>query len=79
MIGDLEWYKKRDRWDMKFMHVADNIATWSKDPSTKVGAVIVGPENDIRATGYNGFPRECDDDPAIYNNRPRKLLRIELE
>ena len=44
------------------MAVAQLIATWSKDRGRKVGAVIVGPDNEIRSTGYNGIPRGVNDD-----------------
>ena len=44
-------------WDQKFLQLAFNIAEWSKDRSTKVGCVIVGPNNEIRSTGYNGMCR----------------------
>lgn len=44
------------------MKLALHIAAWSKDRSRKVGCVIVGNANEIRATGYNGFPRGVDDD-----------------
>jgi dCMP deaminase len=49
-------------WDQKFMKLAQHIATWSKDRSRKVGAVIIGPDNEIRSTGYNGLPRGVGDD-----------------
>ena len=75
-LGNTDWYASRDRWDMKFLRVADEVASWSKDNSTKVGCVVVVPDNDIRSTGYNGFPRGCDDDRLIYDDRHRKLLRI---
>lgn len=58
------------------MELARLIATWPKDPSTKVAAVIVGTDKTILATGFNGFPRGCDDSPSIYEDRPRKHLRI---
>lgn len=44
-------------WHEYFLLVADVIALRSKDPSVKVGAVVVGPDMEIRSTGYNGFPR----------------------
>lgn len=44
-------------WDNYFIKLAALIATKSKDPSTQVGCVIVGPDNEIRSTGFNGFPR----------------------
>lgn len=46
----------------------------SKDPSTKVGAVIVGPDHEIRATGYNGFPRGIADIVERYSDRSYKYL-----
>lgn len=44
-------------WDTYFVEMAELVSTKSKDPSTKVGAVIVGPGNEIVSTGFNGFPR----------------------
>lgn len=44
-------------WDEYFIRLAMLIAEKSKDPSTKVGCVIVGPDNEIRSTGFNGFAR----------------------
>ena len=49
-------------WDEYFMGVALLASMRSKDPSTQVGACIVGPDNIILSTGYNGFPRGCSDD-----------------
>lgn len=64
---------KPDRkWDRRFLEMAELVATWSKDPSTKVGAVIVDQRNRIIATGFNGFPRGCDDSTV---ERDIKLLR----
>jgi len=44
-------------WDEYYIKLAMLIASKSKDPSTQVGCVIVGPDNEIRSTGFNGFPR----------------------
>lgn len=30
-----------EKWNRRFVELAKNVSTWSKDPSTKVGAVIV--------------------------------------
>lgn len=49
-------------WDDYFMGVALLAAMRSKDPGTQVGACIVGEDNVILSTGYNGFPIGCDDD-----------------
>lgn len=32
------------------------VAERSADPSTQIGAIIVGPDRRIRSTGYNDFP-----------------------
>ena len=61
-----------DKWNKRFMEVAFLIASWSKDPSTKTGAVIVGPDKEIRATGYNGPVRGVDDDVPERFERPTK-------
>jgi len=50
-------------WDARFLLMCDMIASWSEDTSRKVGCVIVGPMNEIRATGYNGLPRGVDSEP----------------
>lgn len=49
-------------WDTRFLDVAGRIATWSKDPRTKVGAIAVR-DRRILATGYNGLPRGVADTP----------------
>jgi dCMP deaminase len=64
-----------NKWDRRFLDLAQQVAGWSKDPSTKVGAVIVRPDRTIASLGYNGFPRGTDDHESIYAARPLKLLR----
>jgi len=54
-----------------FMRLAHNVKVKSKDPSTKVGCVIVGPDNEIRSTGWNGFARGVDEPEERYE-RPTK-------
>ena len=54
---------KNAKWDGRFLELADSIATWSKDPSRGVGAVIVSPMRQVLATGYNGLPRGVEDHP----------------
>ena len=65
-----------EKWDLRMLALAKHIAQWSKDTSTKVGAVIVRPDRTIASVGYNGFPRGCDDDPAVYANRELKYERV---
>ncbi|MCE9619836.1 MAG: dCMP deaminase family protein [Planctomycetes bacterium] len=50
-----------EKWDIRFLRLADQIASWSKDPSRGVGAVIVSPARQIVATGFNGLPRGVED------------------
>lgn len=61
-----------DKWHQRFLDLADNVATWSKDQSRGVGCLIVGPNREIRSTGYNGFPRNIDDDKQHRHERPIK-------
>lgn len=59
-------------WDRRFINLAEHIAGWSKDPSTKVGAVIVDGKRRVISMGYNGFPRGLSDDGRL-NYRDTKL------
>jgi dCMP deaminase len=65
------------KWDERFMSLAKQVGLWSKDRSTKVGAVIINKNRDIIATGYNGFPRGCDDDLDERHERPEKYFWAE--
>lgn len=49
-------------WHEYFMASAFLVAKRSKDPVTRVGAVIVNEDNKIVGTGYNGMPMGCSDD-----------------
>tara|TARA_E500000178_G_scaffold339713_1_gene381557 strand:+ start:2261 stop:2701 length:441 start_codon:yes stop_codon:yes gene_type:complete len=60
-----------NKWDDRFIRLAQEISTWSKDPSKKIGAIIVKDKR-ILATGYNGFPKGIDDAPEKYENRELK-------
>jgi dCMP deaminase len=59
------------------MDMAEFVATKSKDKSSKIGCVIVGPKNDVRSTGYNGFPRGVNDDVEERHERPEKYFWTE--
>lgn len=63
-------------WDWRFMDLASHVAGWSKDPSTKVGAVIVNDKRQVLGMGYNGFPRGVDDYFQRYENREVKLMLV---
>jgi dCMP deaminase len=65
-----------EKWDKRFLALATHIAGWSKDPSTQVGCVVVGPDREIRSTGFNGFPRGIEDSIARLENRELKYPLI---
>ena len=64
------------KWDKRFLDLAKQISTWSKDPSTQVGCVVVGPDREIRSTGFNGLPRGIEDTSERLNNREIKYPMI---
>ncbi len=59
-------------WDTYFINIATTVMLKSKDRSTKVGAIIVGPAKNIISTGFNGFPRGVDDVIGERHERPAK-------
>ena len=63
-------------WDKRFLKLAKHISEWSKDPSTKVGCVVVGPDRELRSTGFNGLPRGIEDNEERLNNREIKYPLI---
>lgn len=59
----------------KYMELAYARARFSKDTSTQVGAIIIGPFGDDRASGYNGAPRGCRaDEDSRGITRPEKYF-----
>lgn len=66
----------QQKWDLRFLELAELVARWSKDPSTKCGAVIVRPDKTVASVGFNGFPKGCDDSPELYGDRDLKLSRV---
>ena len=63
-------------WNKRFLKLAKHISKWSKDPSTKVGCVVVGPDREIRSTGFNGLPRGIEDNDERLNDREIKYPLI---
>jgi len=64
-------------WNEYFIRMAELVAEKSKDPSTKVGVVVVGPDNEILSTGFNGFPRGVYERLPYRWERPLKYLFVE--
>lgn len=67
---------RQRKWDLRYLELANLVASWSKDPSTKVGAVLVRPNNSVAATGFNGFPPGADDSPERYADRDLKYRHV---
>lgn len=63
-------------WGNRYLSLAKEISTWSKDPSRKIGAVAVGEKGQILAQGYNGFPRGILDSADRYNDRSVKYKYV---
>jgi len=66
----------QEKWDRRFLSVAQLVSTWSKDPSTQVGAVVVDRLRQVVGTGFNGFPRGVEDSDERYNDRPTKYAMV---
>lgn len=64
-------------WDARFIELATHVANWSKDPSTKVGCVLVDDLRRVVGMGYNGFPRKVQDTLERYEDRPTKYLMVQ--
>jgi dCMP deaminase len=62
-----------DEWALS---LAVAVSDRSRDPSTKVGAVIIRADKTICSMGYNGFPRQMEDKPEWWNDRPQKYARV---
>lgn len=62
-----------NKWSARFMEMAQLVSSWSKDTTTKVGAVAVGTSRQVLTTGYNGLPRGVQDLPERME-RPAKYL-----
>lgn len=67
---------KPTNWDKRYLRLAKEISTWSKDPSTQVGAVAIGSKRQVLAQGYNGFPRGINDHHTRLDNREEKYKFI---
>ncbi|AMQ66003.1 dCMP deaminase [Stenotrophomonas phage vB_SmaS-DLP_6] len=68
--------EKQKFWDMRFAQLAKLVSLWSKDPSTKVGSVIVRPDKTIASVGFNGFPKGVPDTPEWYEDREIKYKLV---
>ena len=64
------------KWDLRYLNLAERISSWSKDPSTKIGAIAVGSKGQVLSQGYNGFPRSIEDKIEYYEDRETKYKYV---
>ena len=61
-----------EKWDKRYINLVKEVATWSKDPSSKIGSIVVSSGGSVLAQGYNGFPRGIEDREDRLNDRSVK-------
>jgi dCMP deaminase len=68
-----------NKWDKNFLELAKTVSTFSKDPSTQVGAVIVDDDKRVISIGYNGFPKGVRDDHRLDNRELKYEMIVHAE
>lgn len=64
------------KWTRYFLDLASRTSMMSKDPNTKVGAVLTNPDRRVVGMGFNGFPAATPDRPGLLEDREAKLARM---
>jgi dCMP deaminase len=67
---------REQKWHNRYLQLAKDVATWSKDPSHKIGAIAVGSKGQVLSQGFNGFPRGINDTDERYNDRETKYKYV---
>ena len=67
------------KWHMRFLEMAELVGSWSKDPSTKVGAVIVDDDRRVISLGYNGFPKGVADNERLEDREEKYKMIVHAE
>jgi len=65
-----------NKWDIRYLGLAREVSSWSKDPSSKIGAVAIGNKGQVLSQGYNGFPRGIIDRQVRYEYKEKKYKLI---
>ena len=65
-----------NKWSERYLNLAKEISTWSKDPSKKIGAVAVGSKGQVLSQGFNGFPRGIRDTNNRLDDRQEKYRYV---
>lgn len=63
---------KQTEWDEYFMNIAEAVSAKSKDPSSKMGCVIVDQNKRVVSLGYNGMIQGADESKMTLSERPMK-------
>lgn len=68
-----------NHWDLRFLAVAGQVASWSKDPQAQVGALLVSPDRRAMSWGFNGFPVGFSDDDRLWrDDKNDRMVHAEL-
>ena len=65
-----------DFWHYRYLEMCELVASWSKDPSSKFGSVIVDDSNRVVSLGFNGFPSGFKDSQERWNDREFKYAHV---
>ena len=68
--------ERATKWQKRFFDMAQLVASWSKDPSSQIGAVIVDAQNRVISTGFNGLPVGVKDTNDRLGDRETKYKMI---
>lgn len=68
-----------NKWHVRFIEMAKLTSTWSKDPRTQVGALIVGENKQNIIPGYNGFPRHIEDNERLFDSKLKNAYMVHAE
>lgn len=74
--NDRSTWSRTTKWDLHFLGMCLFHSRMSKDPNTRVGSVIVGPDHELLSAGFNGFPRGIADTPERLADRDLKLKLV---
>ena len=66
-----------NKWDIRYLQLAQEVASWSKDPSTQLGAIAVGNKGQVLSQGYNGFLSGCPHTSIIENDHEQATVHAE--
>lgn len=70
--------EQKKEWDKRFLRLAREVSSYSKDPSSKIGAVLVR-DRKVVSTGYNGFPSGIADDERLQKREVKYQLIVHAE